>query len=337
MAPLFSIIIPVYDVEPYLKKCLDSVINQTFKDWECICVDDGSPDRCGEILDEYKNMMVAKGLGEKFIVVHQENKGVSGARNSALEIASGTWVQFLDSDDALESDFLEKLAKAVDKNPDVDTIEHVAVYCYMDGKKLIGGKDRLPAKGFLKCDDILADPFGVKYTNLARCSCYKIFRRSVIEQNQLRFMEGIPISEDELFAIQFYAEAGISAICPEITGYKRIFREGSALMSMTYEKLVPKFSWLEEVYKTWQKHKTSGMTVRYCACIVGMAYLGNEYDREIRRKCIEATLDSSFYNTCAIPFLMKHGTWKSRIFAVVYYFSPKMLRRKILQYLGKGK
>ena len=59
VTPLFSVIIPVYDVEAYLPKCLDSVIGQTFGGWECICVDDGSPDRCGEILDEYKKMMEA--------------------------------------------------------------------------------------------------------------------------------------------------------------------------------------------------------------------------------------------------------------------------------------
>ena len=338
MPPLFSIIIPVYNVEVYLQKCLDSVANQTFEDWECICVDDGSPDRCGILLDEYCKKMEKTGNSEKFTVIHQENKGVSAARNSALEIATGKWIQFLDSDDSLEPDFLEKLSDAIEKHPVVDSIEHSAVYCYNDGRQVIGtASGRLAPAGILKCDDILADPFGVKYTNLARCSCYKIFRRSVIEQAHLRFTEGIPISEDELFAIKFYANARFVAVCPEIAGYKRIFREGSAIMAMSFEKLAPKFQWLEEIYKTWKNHATPGMTVRYCACIIVMAYLGTQYDREIRRKCIEATLDSSFYNTSAIPFLMKHGTWKSRIFAVVYYFSPKMLRRRILQYLGKGK
>lgn len=336
MSYLFSIIIPVYNVEAYLKRCLDSVIGQTFENWECICVDDGSPDRCGEILDEYKKMMEAKGLGEKFTVIHQANKGVSGARNSALELARGEWIQFLDSDDFFDLDFLEKLSDAIEKYPDVDAIEHVAVYYYMDGKKRIGGNERLPAEGILKCDDILGDPFGVKYTNLARCSCYKIYRRAVIEQNHLRFTEGIPISEDELFSIQFYVVAETVAVCPTITGYQRIFREGSALTAMTYEKLAPKFFWLEEVYKTWQKHKSSGMTVRLAASIVVMAYLGTQYSPEIRKKCIEATLKSAFYTRTAIPLLIKYGTWKAKLFALVYYFSPELVRRKILEHFGTG-
>ena len=336
VTPLFSVIIPVYDVEAYLPKCLDSVIGQTFGGWECICVDDGSPDRCGEILDEYKAGLEAQGNGDKFVVIHQKNGGVSSARNTALDIATGEWVQFLDSDDSLELDFLEKLSIAIKDYPDVDTIEHSAIYCYNDGRKAIGTESgRLPPAGRLKCDDILGDPFGVKYTNLARCSCYKIFRRSVIER-ELRFTEGIPVSEDELFAIQFYAAAGTSAVCPDIAGYQRIFREGSALTAMTYEKLAPKFFWLEEVYKTWQKHKSSGMTVRLAASIVVMAYLGTQYSPEIRKKCIEATLKSAFYTRTAIPLLIKYGTWKAKLFALVYYFSPELVRRKILEHFGTG-
>ena len=101
MTPYFSIIIPVYNVAPYLRECLDSVLAQTFTDWEAICVDDGSTDGSGVILDEY----AAK--DKRFRVIHQPNAGVSAARNMALDVAKGEWFLFLDGDDILREDSLE--------------------------------------------------------------------------------------------------------------------------------------------------------------------------------------------------------------------------------------
>ena len=99
--PYFSIIIPVYNVEPYLRECLDSVLAQTFTDWEAICIDDGSTDGSGAILDEY----AAK--DKRFRVFHQPNAGLSAARNKALENVRGEYFCFLDSDDIVDSKWLE--------------------------------------------------------------------------------------------------------------------------------------------------------------------------------------------------------------------------------------
>ena len=96
-----SVIIPVFKVEAYLRKCLDSLIGQTFRDWEAICVDDGSPDLCGEILDRYA------ASDKRFKVIHKRNEGVSVARNKALELADGEWIMFLDSDDFLHPQTME--------------------------------------------------------------------------------------------------------------------------------------------------------------------------------------------------------------------------------------
>lgn len=98
----FSIIVPVYNVAPYLKECLESVAGQGFDDWECICVDDGSTDGSGAILDEYS------ARDSRFRVVHQVNRGVSAARNKGLELAHGEWVTFLDGDDLYYSEWLAK-------------------------------------------------------------------------------------------------------------------------------------------------------------------------------------------------------------------------------------
>ena len=96
-----SIIIPVYNVEPYLRECLESVLQQSFADWEAICVNDGSTDNSATILEEYGHK------DDRFKIVNQPNGGLSAARNTGLKAATGEYVLFLDSDDWLEGNALE--------------------------------------------------------------------------------------------------------------------------------------------------------------------------------------------------------------------------------------
>lgn len=107
---MVSIVIPVYNVEKYLRQCLDSVVCQTFKDIEIIIVDDGSQDNCGSICDEY----AAK--DKRITVIHQQNKGLSEARNAGIEAASGEYFMFIDSDDWVEPDLLKKLCDTAFEN-----------------------------------------------------------------------------------------------------------------------------------------------------------------------------------------------------------------------------
>lgn len=103
--PLISVIVPIYNVETYLKGCLDSLLSQTQTNFEAILVDDGSTDQSGKIADMYAKK------DPRFKVIHQENKGLSGARNSALKVAQGTYVAFLDSDDYLDPNFLKIMSE----------------------------------------------------------------------------------------------------------------------------------------------------------------------------------------------------------------------------------
>ncbi len=121
--PKISVIVPVYKVEPYLRKCLDSIVNQTYRNLEIILVDDGSPDNCGAICDEY-----AAGDG-RIRVIHQENGGVSSARNAGLSAATGEWVGWVDSDDWIEPDMYEYLLKnALEQNADIAVCSHYEVH-----------------------------------------------------------------------------------------------------------------------------------------------------------------------------------------------------------------
>ena len=142
MTPFFSIIIPVYNVAPYLRECLDSVLAQTFTDWEAICVDDGSTDDSGAILDEY----VAR--DKRFRVIHQKNAGVSAARNRALQVALGEWITFLDGDDRFEVGRLAALYGVVLGHGDVDWIRETQ-YAAKEQKYAIEYKYKIIADNIL--------------------------------------------------------------------------------------------------------------------------------------------------------------------------------------------
>lgn len=108
--PLISIIVPVYNVEPFLAKCLDSILAQTYKNLEIIAVDDGSTDQSGSICDLYAEKY------ERIRVIHKENGGLASARNAGIDVARGAWLGFVDSDDYIEPEMYEKLLNAAVSN-----------------------------------------------------------------------------------------------------------------------------------------------------------------------------------------------------------------------------
>ena len=119
---LISVVIPVYNVQKYLEECLDSVIGQTYKNIEILLIDDGSTDLSGKICDEYADKDF------RIQVIHQKNSGLSGARNKGIDLSSGDYIMFLDSDDYLEKDMLEKLVTTIE-NLQCDIAVTGTIYC----------------------------------------------------------------------------------------------------------------------------------------------------------------------------------------------------------------
>lgn len=125
MDSLISVIVPIYNVEKYLDRCVDSIINQTYKNLEIILVDDGSPDNCPKMCDDYAK------IDNRIKVVHKENGGLSDARNAGMEVATGEYVSFIDSDDYISLDFYETLLETIVDN-DSDIVECGVVKFYED-------------------------------------------------------------------------------------------------------------------------------------------------------------------------------------------------------------
>lgn len=122
-SPLISVVVPVYKVEEYLNRCVDSIIVQTYKNLEIILVDDGSPDNCGQICDDYAKK------DRRIKVIHKENGGLSDARNNGIELSKGKYITFIDSDDYIENNYISVLYKSISSNnTDIAISSHKVVY-----------------------------------------------------------------------------------------------------------------------------------------------------------------------------------------------------------------
>ena len=188
-SPAVSVLVPVYKVEPWLRRCVDSILAQTFSDFELILVDDGSPDRCPEICDEYARR------DPRVRVFHQENRGLAGARTTGLENARGKWISIVDSDDWVEPNYLEEMITAA-------TQETQLVRCNMrywgtDGR-------RVPP---LTNDDFVEKILsGGKMTMCELMVSQKLYLKQVVDGMKVKFAAGLSTGEDNCFNIRYMSQ-----------------------------------------------------------------------------------------------------------------------------------
>ena len=186
-----SIIIPIYNVEKYLRRCLDSIINQTYKNLEIICVNDGSTDGSAHILESYAKK------DNRIKVIDKQNEGLSIARNKGLDIATGKYCYFVDSDDWIELSTIEKLVNAITTN-DVDVVIHSSVSIAEDdscadyANRCQGWFNELE-----KESGVYDVPINIAYT-IPGVAWDKLYKMDIIKKYNCRFLEGL-INEDELF------------------------------------------------------------------------------------------------------------------------------------------
>lgn len=180
--PKVSIIVPVYKAEKYLHQCIDSILSQTFSDWECILVDDGSPDRSGAICDEY----VQKDA--RIHVIHKENGGVSSARNVALGRITGKWLAFVDSDDCLYPNALKRWVEVAEQN-NLDLIQ-----CHFNREFKEGQVEG-------EATEVLTAAQYADTENYLTCIWGTLFKSSIVKEHSLRFDEKVRLGEDQIFLL----------------------------------------------------------------------------------------------------------------------------------------
>lgn len=193
--PQISVLVPVCNVEAYLEQCLDSLISQTFQDMEIICIDDGSTDRSGQMLDRYAE------ADFRIKVVHKINTGYGSSMNMALDYATGEYIAILESDDYAEPDMLQQLyAVAVEQNVDVVKADY---YHYSDGKDVFCNRLSNEVKG-----QILRPENNPRILNLADSIWSCLYRRSFLVEHGIRFHETPGASyQDISFALQVWLHA----------------------------------------------------------------------------------------------------------------------------------
>lgn len=204
-----SIIAPVYQVEKYIGQCIESVINQTFKNFELILIDDGSKDKSGNICDEYAKR------DKRIHVVHTENKGAASARNRGLDLATGKYIAFVDGDDYLAENMLDKLYKVItQENCDVVVCDFLNLHANPDKDFSLQLSDSK-----VSGREILSHLKNQKNYGVWTIVWNKLYKKEILKD--LRFPEG-KYFEDEIFSDQLYLRCNEVQVISDVLYYHRV-------------------------------------------------------------------------------------------------------------------
>ena len=266
ISPMLSVIIPVYNVEPYIRQCLDSLVNQTFKDIEIICIDDGSSDNSGTICDEYSR----QNNDVTFKIIHKKNEGVVKARNDGINVANGKYLTFVDSDDWVDKDFYERIFAALD-NRKAD------VFCsggrYIEYSKSTKMEKLLDVPFFYQKGEHRAEiiartlvgwPTGKNNTYLYDFGYNgdKIFKTSFVKKVAFdNNSASYPIWEDALLMLRLFSNAETIGGCLEVGYHYRQDVPNSAVTK--YRKNLPDICchWADDAYRVIEKDTAFNETV----------------------------------------------------------------------------
>ena len=254
--PRFSIIVPVYNVERYVGECVESLRRQTFDDFEVVCVNDGSTDRSVEVARR------AAGEDARFVFVDRANGGLSAARNTGLEAATGDYVCFLDSDDRYVPDALERLARVL-ADDDLDVLDFSAATFYetpdMQQVHEESYDYRDPIPGVHDGQDLFVLYW--EKVQFVSSACFHAIRRSLLEDHGLTFCEGL-LHEDELFTPILYAYAQRAAYLDEQL-YERRVRPGSIMASPAKMRRLRSLVAIDALLRAWVLEHADGLKPAY--------------------------------------------------------------------------
>lgn len=224
--PQISIVVPVYNVANYLHRCVDSLLVQTFQDYEILLIDDGSLDGSEQICDEYARQDC------RIKVVHKSNGGVSSARNVGIEKALGRWITFVDSDDYIAPSYLADFG-----------LDKLDADIYLQGYKVEQGRE-IVGKHFFSVEDNA--PYSIKKlyiegeaNNILNSPVCKLFNSSIIELHDVRFDTNISYGEDHLFVLEYLSYVQTVAVSPAMSYYYVLCNDSSLTKrSVPYQELL---------------------------------------------------------------------------------------------------
>lgn len=305
---LISVLIPTYNVEKHIRRCIESILAQTYQNWELILVDDGSPDSSGSICDEYaKN-------DNRIKVIHKCNGGSASARNAGLSVATGDYITFVDGDDWIESDGIDKMMQCAEtKNADIVMADFTI--------EQSDGSCSIRKEGFSNPDATELMKAMMK-GKLHGSNCNKIYRRSLIVANDIHFIDGADYTEDLAFNIKLLTLTNKIAYLP-IAYYHYCIYDNSmshtqASPDMMRRKDLQKVTNVTD-FSNWLYSKGLGKQMEkelnYCKLIAKMPFLAVVN----KRSCLR---------WCALFPEANKAIWENERFPLSYKLELQLLRIK---------
>lgn len=283
--PLISIIVPVYKAELFLHQCIQSILNQSFTDFELILINDGSPDNSGEICNEYR------AIDSRARVIHEKNGGVSKARNTGIEESIGEYIMFCDADDFVEPNWCEEMINHTIENSLV-----ISAYYLNDLKNGVDNKKHV----FLgKEGDYFSfnkkDIFPFYQEHFINSPWNKIYRSSIIKDHHIRFNEELSIGEDLLFNLDYLKHADDEILVVNKPIYNYVLR-GNESLNVKYH--ANQFEIYKQLFKeVYACLKSFGVDIESIKPQYFNSYL----------HALNHVLEHRFFKESRLPFLTK---WK---------------------------
>lgn len=319
-----SIIIPIYNVEKYLKRCLDSVVNQTYKYIEIILVNDGSPDNCGKICDEYAK------IDSRIKVIHKENGGLSSARNAALDIVSGEYIMFVDSDDWISENSLEQLNEYI--NMDYDIINFKFSFVEEKTENIIEFNGR--TENSYECD-LLSYIDKLFSGELDFFIWNKLYKRDLFDG--VRFPEGRNY-EDLATIYKLYFKAKSIIVTDYTLYYYWLGNSNSITSNSTVKNMTDYLVSAKEIYKVNKnylqinKRDFSNVDTWYKMMIIQLLinYTKSTYKDDDLKREILSELRSSKARISAVykqGKIIKYALYKSRLLIPIIKLKKSLVKR----------
>lgn len=303
---LISVIIPVYNTENYIDRCLDLILNNTYHKLQIICINDGSTDNSFNILNKYRTR------DSRIIVINKENGGVSSARNIGLDLADGEYISFIDSDDFILPNYYEYLMEIMTEN-DADIID-----CLKGAEiNIPKGKDYKTMTQF----EI------VKNKSMRSYAAGKIYKRSIIGSN--RFVEGISLHEDCIFNMSIIKDSinnhyTLKGILVNFPMYLYTPRAESAMHQQNWHKTLPAIEYLRVISETDKNPEISNMFAIECVRKSLLAW----YDLYLRGNTSERkTVSRQMRKISGKIIPTANYTWKEEIIYKVFAYFPQLYRQ----------